>query len=108
MPPNGRSFSANEHLKDNNQDPDVNFYQAQISCLGPSYYIPNKVKENSENFKQKLFSVLHINICSMSKRFESLQEIYIHYISHSVLFVYWKYGASLTKIQIQIPKCLAK
>ena len=67
-------FSVNEDLKDNNQDPDVNFYQTQISSLDTNYYIPNKVKENLENFQQKSFSFLHLNIRSMSKNFESFRE----------------------------------
>ena len=60
MPPNGsfesqsfNPFSINEALKDNDQDPRVNFYQTQISSLDTSYYIPNEVKENLENFQQK-------------------------------------------------------
>ena len=78
MPPNGsfesQSFnpvSVNEDLKDNDQDPEVNFYQTQISSIDTSYYIPNEIKENLEIFQQKPFSVLHLNIRSMSKNFES-------------------------------------
>ena len=74
MPPNGsfetqsfNPFSVNENFKDNDQDPDVNFYQTQISSLDTSYYILNEVKENLEIFQQKSFSVLHLNIRSMSK-----------------------------------------
>ena len=81
MPPNGsfeirsfNPFSVYENLKDNDQDPDVNFYQTQISSLDTSCYIPNEVKENLENFQQKSFSVLHLNIRSMSKNFESFRE----------------------------------
>ena len=81
MPPSGsfesqssNPFSVNEDLKDNNQDPNVNFYQTQISSLDTSYYIPNEVKEKLENFQQKSFSVLHLNICSISKIFESFRE----------------------------------
>ena len=46
-------FSVNEDLKDNDQDPDVNFYQTQISSVDTSYYIPNEVKENLKIFQQK-------------------------------------------------------
>ena len=81
MPPNSsfesqsfNPFSINEDFKDNDQDPDVNFYQTQISSLDTSYYIPNEVKEKLENFQQKSFSVLHLNIRSMSKNFESFRE----------------------------------
>ena len=78
MAPNGsfgsqsfNPFPVNEDLKDNDQDPDVNLYQTQIYSLDTSYYIPNEVKENLENFQQKSFSVLHLNIRSMSKNFFS-------------------------------------
>ena len=80
MPQNGsfgsqcfNPFSINEDLKDDDQDSDVNFYQTQISSLDTSYYIPNEVKENLENYQQKSFSVLHLNIRSMSKNFESFR-----------------------------------
>ena len=82
MPPNGsfetqsfNPFSVNEDLKDNDQDSDVNFYQTQISSLDTGYYIPNEVKENLEIFQQKWFSVLHLNIRSMIKNFESFREL---------------------------------
>ena len=55
MPPNSsfdsqsfNPFSINEDFKDNDQDPDVNFYQTQISSLDTSYYIPNEFKEKPE------------------------------------------------------------
>ena len=67
-------FSINEDFKDNDQYPGVNFHQTQISSLDASYYIPNEVKEKLENFQQKSFSVLHLNIRSMSKNFESFRE----------------------------------
>ena len=80
MPPNGsfesqsfNSFSVNEDLKD--QEPDANFYQTQISSLDTSYYILNELKKNLENFQQKSFSVLHLNIRSMSKNSESFREL---------------------------------
>ena len=46
-------FSVNEDFKDNDQDPDVNFYQTHISSLDTSYSILNEVKEKLENFQQK-------------------------------------------------------
>ena len=74
MPPNSSFESQSSDFKDNDQDPDVNFYQTQISSLDTSCYIPNEVKEKLENFQQKSFSVLHLNIRSMSKNFESFRE----------------------------------
>ena len=62
MPPNSNfetqsfnPFSVNEYFKDNDQDPDVNFYQTQISFLDTSYYTPNEVKENLENSSKNHF-----------------------------------------------------
>ena len=82
MPPNGsfesqsfNPFSVNEDLKDNNQEPNVNFYQMQISSVDKSYYIPNEVTQKLENFQQKSFFVLYLNIRSMSKNFESFREL---------------------------------
>ena len=46
-------FSVNEDLKDNDHDPDINFYQTQISSIDTSYYIPNEVKENLNIFQKK-------------------------------------------------------
>ena len=81
MPPNSsfgsqsfNPFSVNEDFKNNDQGPDVNFYQTQISSLDTSCYIPNENKEKLGNFKQKSFSVLHLNIRSMSKNFKSFRE----------------------------------
>ena len=51
-------FSINEDFKDNDQDPDVDLYQKQISALDTSYYIPNEVQEKQENVQQKSFSIL--------------------------------------------------
>ena len=60
MPPNSsfeshsfNPFSINEDFKDNDQDPDVNFFQTQVSSLDTIYCIPNVVKERLENFQQK-------------------------------------------------------
>ena len=100
MPPNGNFesqsfnlFSVNEDLKDNNKDPDVNFYQTQISSLDTRHYIPNKIKENLGNFDQKPFSILHLNIRSMSKNFESFQKLLDSLFFIQCYFVYQNSGS---------------
>ena len=120
------SFSINEDFEDNNQDPNINFYQTQISSLDTSNDIPNEVKEKLEGFQQKSkitirtpiiistkrrflpqiqatifpmrlrrswkifqqksFSVLHLNIRSMSKNFELFREF-----SDSLCFTFSMY-----------------
>ena len=99
-------FSVDEDLKNNIQDQDVNFYQTQISSLDTSYYIPNEVKEKLENFQQKSFSVLHLNIRSMSKNFEPFGEFL-----HSLCFTFsalclshtWCQPHETSNSKLQIP-----
>ena len=113
MPPNSsfesqsfNPFSINEDFKGNDQDADVNFYQTHISSLDTIYYIPNEVKEKLENFQQKLFSVLHVNIRSMSKNFEWFREFL-----DSLLFTFsaiclsetWCQPHKTSKSNLQIP-----
>ena len=60
MPPNSsfesqsfNSFSINEDFKDNDQDPDVYFYQRQTSSLDTSYYITTEVQGKQKKFPTK-------------------------------------------------------
>ena len=76
MPPNGsfesqsfNPFSVNEDLKDNNQGPDVNFCQTQISSTDTSYYIPNKVK-----FPTKIIFCPTCKHSQYGQSFESFRE----------------------------------
>ena len=62
------SFSINEDFEDNNQDPDINFYQTQISSLDTSNDIPNEVKEKLEGFQQKSKITIRTPIIISTKR----------------------------------------
>ena len=64
------SFSVNEELKDNDQDSNIKFCQTQFYSLDTSYHISNEAKENLQNYKKKLFSVLQLKIRSMIKNVE--------------------------------------
>ena len=117
MPPNGscesqsfNPFSINEDLKDNDQDLDVDFYQTQISSLDTSYYIPNEVKQNLENFQQKSFSVLHLNIRSLSKSFESFRkflDLLCFSFSHICLSETWCQPHETSNLNLQTPGYLS-
>ena len=100
-------FSINEDFKDDDQDLNVNFYQTQIFSLDTSYYIPNEVKEKLENLQQKSFSVLYLNIRSMSKIFKLFREFLDSLCFTFSAICLSEHGASLTKLQIRIFNYLA-
>ena len=63
-------FSIHESSINSQHDPDINFYQ-DISSLETHYCSPNDFKNNFQSFLKDSFSVLHLNIGSMNKNFES-------------------------------------
>ena len=68
-------FSIHESSINSEHDPDINFYQ-DISCLETHYFSPNDLKDNFQSFLKDSFSVLHLNIRSRNKNFESFKEFY--------------------------------
>ena len=67
------SFLANDSVNYSNQNLDVNYYN-DISSLGTSYLSPSEIDKNFQNFSIESFSVLHLNIKSMNKNFEAIQD----------------------------------
>ena len=59
----------------NDHDPDVNFFQ-DVSSLDTHCYSPNEIQEKFNNFSEKSFSVLHLNIRSINKNSEDFKEFY--------------------------------
>ena len=68
-------FSIHESSINSEHDPDINFYQ-DISSLETHYCSPNDFQNNFQCFLKDSFSVLHLNIRSMNKNFESFKEFY--------------------------------
>ena len=66
-------FSIHKSSINSEHDPDINFYQ-DISSLETHYCNPNDFKNNFQSFLKDSFSVLHFNIRSMNKNFESFKE----------------------------------
>ena len=62
-------FSTKECFVDNNHNPDVNFYHSDTQ-----YLMPDKFKTDFKDFSQNSFSVLHLNIRSTNKNFETFTE----------------------------------
>ena len=68
-------FLANNSLNDSNQNADVNFYN-DTSSLETNYLSPSEIDKNFQNLSKESFSVLHLNIRSMNKNFETFQDFY--------------------------------
>ena len=60
--------------KKNEHDPDVNFYQNNISNVEANYFLMTEVKSSLKVLDANAFSVLHLNIRSMKKNFENFKE----------------------------------
>ena len=66
-------FDSNEILLNNSNDPDKNFYN-EIQSLDTPYFFPEELSSDSKKLEiESNFSVLHINIRSMSKSFEAFK-----------------------------------
>ena len=71
-------FDSQNVLRDENNDPDVNFFNKKSEVVNSPYYNVDKFYSSSQNLLKNSFSVLHINIRSMNKNFEKL----CAYLSH--------------------------
>ena len=58
----------------NECDPDVNFYQNNVSNGEANYFLMTEVKSSLASFDPSAFSVLHLNVRSMKKNFENFKE----------------------------------
>ena len=71
-------FDSQNIWSDENNDPDINFFNEKSETVKSPYYNMDKFNSSSQNLLKNSFSVLHINIRSMNKNFEKLRE----YLSH--------------------------
>ena len=69
------SFSIHESSINGKHDPDINFYQ-DTSSLETHCYSPNDFQNNFQCFLKDSFSVLHLQIRTMNRNFESFKEFY--------------------------------
>ena len=69
-------YVVNENMNDNNQDPDLIFLHESVSSsLDTDYVSPKDFKSKFKDYIENSFSVLHLNIRSLSKNFESFKEL---------------------------------
>ena len=78
-------FDSQNILNDENNDPDINFFNEKSGAINSPYYNVDKFNSSSQNFLKNSSSVLHINIRSMNKIFEKLREYLPHIKGISVL-----------------------
>ena len=67
-------FTLQGNFINNECDPDVNFYQNNVSNVEANYFLMTEVKSSLASFNPNAFSVLHLNIRSMNKNFENFKE----------------------------------
>ena len=72
---NFNPFIVNDSLNDNSQDPDVNVFHDNVSPLDTDY-ISQTILVGILKISRKINSVLHLNIRSINKNFESFAELY--------------------------------
>ena len=70
-------LSNNNSFSDSNQDPNVNFCLDNIPSLNTERFSPSDVKIGFSEFESPdIFSVLHLNIRSLRKKFEDFKKLY--------------------------------
>ena len=84
-------FSTDESFINNENDPDVNFYN-DVFTLDTQYLAPDKFQRNFKPFSKQSLSILHLNIGSINKKFEAFNSFTCLLISISALFVFQKHG----------------
>ena len=69
-------FSTDESFINNENDPDVNFYN-DVFTLDTQYLAPDKFQRNFKPFSKQPLSILHLNIRSINKNFEAFKQFYL-------------------------------
>ena len=59
----------------NEFDPDVNFYQNNVSNIEANFSLMTEVKSSLIDLDPNAFSVLHLSIRSMTKNFKHFKEV---------------------------------
>ena len=71
-----RTFDFENILNNDSQDPDENFFNA-FNFKDSQYFTPEESSRNLNNFDKSSFSMLHLNIRSLQKKFDNLFSLLI-------------------------------
>ena len=66
------SFDSQNILSDENNDPDINFFNKISEAINLRYYNVDQFNSSFQNLLKNSFFVLHINIRSMTKNFAKI------------------------------------
>ena len=66
------SFDSQNILSDENNDPDINFFNKISEAINLPYYNVDQFNSSFQNLLKNSFFVLHINIRSMTKNFAKI------------------------------------
>ena len=75
-------FSLQENFMNNECDPDLNFYENNVSNVKAINFLMTEVKSSLTKFDTYPFSVVHLNIRSMKKNFENFKDFLTHGVNH--------------------------
>ena len=70
-------FDFQKVLIDESNDVDINFLNDKPEAVDSPYFSIDEFISSSQKFPKSLFSILHINIRSSNKNFESHVNIYL-------------------------------
>ena len=67
-------FGFDNVLLNNTNNPDENIFN-NLSQINSVFYAVEEAATSSKKFNNKIFSMLHLNVRSLNKNFESLKEL---------------------------------
>ena len=71
-----RNCDIDKILNNDSQDPDENFFKA-FNFKESQYFTPEESSQNLNSFDKSSFSMLHLNIRSLQKNFDSLLNLFM-------------------------------
>ena len=72
-------FDSNNIIPGNMSYPDYNLFSQNFENLKTQYFLPEDLTNNFKSVKDYYFSILHVNIISISKNFDKLKLFLFHF-----------------------------
>ena len=93
-----KPFIVNENMNDNNQNPDLIFFHKIALLLLTQITYRQEILRVSLKIIPNAVSVLHLNIRSLSKNFESFKELYNLLSFKFIKYAFQKHGRKMEKL----------
>ena len=91
-----RTFDVEKILNNDSQDPDENIFNA-FDFKDLQYFTPEEPSSNLNNFDKSSFSIIHLNIRSFQKNFDSLFNLLMRFKFKFKVICIQKPGAQITQ-----------